>query len=271
MAAFKGYFDDSQAFDATSNPIACAFAGYIGTVANWENFESKWQAALNKHGAPHFHMKELGKEGCDLHRLFGGKENEVTRNAFFTDLIGVIRECELEGFASVIRLPGLAQFNRDRAKNLLPMPLAIYTCYTAIYNEKKYRDASIIEVIVDRMPKAPSKLATAKQYASSHVWDDVSQNIQANALDGPASYKNVLPMQAADFAAYEVLKYNKDYEITYRQNEIGPPKRKSYELLLDAAKIKGIVWDHRQLCSLDDARLGVWTTEERKLWEPQFS
>jgi len=53
---FKSYMDESGIHDGA--PI-CVVAGYIGGVAEWEQFELDWKAALDEYNVCQFHSKEF--------------------------------------------------------------------------------------------------------------------------------------------------------------------------------------------------------------------
>jgi hypothetical protein len=110
----------------------------------------------------------------------------------------------LSGFGAVIRLPDLQRFNRERSRQLEVLPLALYACMNDSYVADPWRE---VDIMLDRFDKPNLALAKAKEYAATHWSDDVSQMMTCHLLKKNAeSFRTVLPLQAADFIAYEIKK-----------------------------------------------------------------
>ena len=54
VALITGNFDDSQ-----SVGDVWTVGGYVGYANQWDYFKSLWKEALQRHGVPYFHMKEM--------------------------------------------------------------------------------------------------------------------------------------------------------------------------------------------------------------------
>lgn len=255
MGVLRAYFDDSGD-PSDSDLSACALAGYVGTFESWNFFEPEWREALDRHGAPYFHMNELGHLDGELGKKFGGRENEAARNAFFEDLIKVICNAGLVGFAAVVLKDDLRRFNNERRLRLNAISLCIFACMNEIFCTFKN---DLIEMRIDGFDKATSKIEAAVQIAKSHPSGDASEHIDVNVLSGGFSFKNVLPIQAADFLAYEGLKYNAKRDLT-----LDPPKQRiSFRFLTEACDVTGSVWNYELLNELHEVRDGSWPSELR--------
>lgn len=220
MGAFKGYFDESGKDTEAHN--ALAFCGYVTTIDGWMAFEAAWQQALDQNCARYLHMKELQKPDGVL-GAFAGKEGETARNKLLGDLIDVIAQSELVGAGSLIRLADLREFNREFGLNIEPLPLAMYATMGELH---KLFPSDNIEVVVDRLDKAEQIIATAIEYASSYVAYDPGEKISWTPLKGQDSFRNVLPIQAADFAAWEARKDNESKNGWWEANKRGLPIEK---------------------------------------------
>ena len=190
MAVFKAYVDDSG---DTNDPkhSACSIAGFVGTVQNWMEFENRWEGLLEKFRIPWLHMRDFAHHRPPFDRL-----SKVERSEVLGSLIDTIKHCELVGYGGVIRLPDLRRFNRERSRELEARPLALYACMNDIYVADPWRE---IDMTLDRFDKPQRVINKAREYAASHWSDDVSQTITSRPLGGSQSFRNVLPIQAADF------------------------------------------------------------------------
>jgi hypothetical protein len=252
MAVLKAYLDDSGDETDTAQHKAIALAGYIAPVSGWEVFEPRWKRILDREGVSELHMTDFANFRGEFASWRG---DEPRRQAFLGDLCQVIGEAGLHGVGAVVRLDDLARFNAETGAALEPMPLAIYWCMNAIY---MYDPDHLVELRIDRMKRCHSKVETATEYARSFYADDVSQTINVTC-DSALGAKQVLPLQAADFAAYEALKFERMPRVVGQDG--APKRRRSFASLLDAAPLNGPVIDYAFLQTLHDLRLGVWRGE----------
>lgn len=279
MGAFKGYFDESGDDGAQHN--ALAFCGYVGTVDQWKDFEREWGKVLADNEAPYLHMKELNNPHGKLAR-FAGKENQDARKKLLGDLISVIAKSGFTCAGSLIRLPDLKDFNAEYKINLEALPLAIYATMGELY--MLYPDA-MLELIADRMDEPEKTIATAVEYSKSYVFYDASKNMSWLPLKGEQTFRNVLPIQAADFVAWEARKEHErkngwwkehkrglsvnDWVMSQgmwlgRQGKSWPDQRKSFFELASAVKINAGVIDYDFLCKHhNEIRRGVWSKQGR--------
>jgi hypothetical protein len=249
MAVLKAYLDDSGDETDTAQHKAIALAGYIAPVSGWEVFEPQWKQVLDREGVSELHMTDFANFRGEF---ASWKGNEPRRQAFLGDLCQVIGEAGLYGIGAVVRLDDLAQFNAETGAGLEPMPLAIYWCMNAIY---MHNPDQLVELRIDRMKRCRSKVEIAIEYAGSFYADDVSQTIKVTC-DSASGARHVLPLQAADFAAYEALKFERMPRIVAQDG--GPKRRRSFDALLNAAPLCGLLIDYTFLRTLHDLRLGVW-------------
>lgn len=279
MGAFKGYFDESGKDTAPHN--ALAFCGYVCTVDGWKAFEDAWQTSLDANDVPYLHMKELQ---CDPHSplaKFAGKENQDACAKLLGDVTKVIASSGLTCAGALIRLPDLKEFNARFGLNLQALPLAMYLTMNELY---RLFPNGQLELIVDRLEEPEKTIALAVDYAASHVHDDVSELMSWFPLKGVEYSKNIPPIQAADFVAWEARKEHElknDWWTTKNRGlPIGewipsmtawlqergkswPGHRRSFAGLTKATKIHASVFDYDALCKLHEARHGVWTIEAR--------
>lgn len=282
MGTFKGYFDESGEDEAPHNAVA--FCGYVGTLDSWRNFESEWERALAENQAPYLRMKELQNPRGPLAR-FAGKENQVHCAKLLGDLIGVIARSGLTCAGSLIRLPDLKEFNAEYRMNLEALPLAIYATMGELY--QLYPDDTL-ELIADRLDEPEKTFATAVEYSKSYVFYDASEKVRWSSLKGEHTFRNIRPIQAADFVAWEARKEHERKDGWWRHHKRGlaaenwhisegmwlgrqgkpwPNHRRSFFELASAAEIHAGVIDYDFLCKHHrEIRRGVWTKEGRLNW-----
>lgn len=282
MGAFKGYFDESGKDTEAHN--ALAFCGYISTLDGWKAFETAWQRALDENGAPYLHMKELHDPKGRLAK-FAGKENQEHCKKLLSDLIEVIATSGLSCVGSLIRLPDLKDFNAEYGMNLEALPLAMYATMGELH---MLYPLDTLELVCDRLDGAEKIIATAVEYSASFVRYDASEKVRWTSLKGDHSFRNVLPIQAADFVAWEARKEHERKNEWWRDTKRGlladdwvnsqvgwslgrgkpwPDQRISFFNLASATKIHAGVIDYDFLCRHhNEIRHRVWTMEGRREW-----
>jgi hypothetical protein len=171
----------------------------------------------------------------------------------------------------------LERFNQERGLSLEAYSLATYgnMLWLGMQNPQ-----TVITIICDRVEQLPSKLEKAKIYAKSDTYyPGVTDLIQLSCLNNGLSAKNFGPVQAADFAAWEIRKHHENQNefwergdrptdpaeaqihlTKWHEEKVGSQlaPRKSLDALLGEAAFDGIVWDYKVLCEAHEARGGVW-------------
>lgn len=277
MAALKAYFDNSD------SDTVVAFAGYISTVDKWKIFERDWASVLSEFNVPYLHMKEFGKEKlADAPHAYKELNEDHRRKAeFFSRLIEVLNENTVASISTCIRINDLDRFNIINSVDLNPHSIALYGCIMQMLGE--FRDQHI-EVIVDKIEKAHQKVGEAIDYAmtdGSHI--KCEQLLQIDPLTADNSFKKILPMQAADFIAWELRKISKDrdewYEVYYtgsnnwranlksmsewainhveRYGDF-PRERKTFKRLLKTPRAVGFNWTYPELMDLHAMHPNGW-------------
>lgn len=254
MAALKAYFDDSgKENDPQHNAIS--YGGYIGPADAWTGFESKWQAVLTEFDAPYLHMSEFVP--CEQ-AFISWRDKPEKKKAFLLALIDVIEKSGLEWIAHAIDLGGLRKLNAEFGLSLEAEALALYLCLLEM--EDRFGE-TVIEAILDRVDKPNVLIRKAREIAKyeSRI-RRVGENIDLRAIPKSLSFREVLPLQAADFIANESLKF------TRKRIDIGidaalPLRRKSFGALISCSG-RGGYWSYKSLLSLHHSRNGAWPGTE---------
>jgi hypothetical protein len=240
MGILRGYIDDGGS-PKDPKHSAFAFAGYIATVETWNAFDLEWRAMLDENQVTYLHLSELNDPKSPLNRLEGWRKDYLLKTA-----IDVIERHDLYGVGAVVRLEDLSRFNAEKSQHVDARASALYSCIFEIYSKFKGNGA---EIWVDRIEKPLEVIETAVEYAESYVSDDASENLEIYPLRNEQTFRNVLPMQAADFAVYEAWKFNGS-----------GPRRETFGGLMKASYVHGILWNYDWLSRSDFYNLkdGRW-------------
>ena len=271
MAVLHAYFDESgkEGDDQHSSVVV---AGYLADLPSWHQFESNWQGTLTAAGVGALHMKDFANSYGEFSSWKGDEER---RSAFLAELVSVISSARLEGFGAVVRLADLRRFNAERGQDISALPLALFLCTMHMYVE---HPTATIEVVFDCLDKPYTVFDEARRYGKSQPGGEISYTMIP--LDGKQlNSRNVLPIQAADFLAWETRKHHTRLDEWFsafaadidqgawdehlkewmaRHGKPWPNQRKSFSALLDATKQTGFIWSYTSLCQLDAIRRGVW-------------
>ncbi|MBM4293841.1 MAG: DUF3800 domain-containing protein [Deltaproteobacteria bacterium] len=273
MVALKGYFDDSGDEEDRQHK-ACSLSGYIGTFDDWDKFENGWIKVLDENNIPYLHMKEFAHFRGPFEK-YKGKETE--RKELLISLISVIRESNLFGISSSIRLKGLHKFNNERNVFIEAYPFNLY--WNMMQISHKWNKTPI-QLTVDKSNNVEYKISKGKSYAKTDLYypNCHKRLIILPLNDEGFTFREILPMQAADLLAWEcrkdaTMKHNwieektltDDDLIRFRYHRIYekkdgklPYSRMSLIDLLRTIPTNANIIDYRDLHWIDVARKHIW-------------
>ena len=84
-------------------------AGVDAEDAEWAAFDSNWNAALSRHGAPYLHMREFAHFGGPFKRW-----TEEQRRALMRDCLGAMNDLPVVMFAAGMRSADFYRLPVDR-------------------------------------------------------------------------------------------------------------------------------------------------------------
>jgi hypothetical protein len=253
MAVLKAYFDDSGDQDDPQN-LSASLGGYVGIVDNWQYFEKEWKKALHDHGVPYLHMKEFAHFKGPFQKY---ETDDKGRIALLKSLIKVITNSQLEGVVSGVDLYDLREFNKHNKieDQVDAYALNLYTCMWII---SARWPKSIVEVILDKTNDIYKKIPKALNYAEADKYYYNYDYIQINPLNKHLTFKEIIPIQAADLLAWEVRKDDTTTSKIYGEFRFYPkisnhPLRKSLYNLLKSTNINpSVIWNLLLLWSRQD-------------------
>jgi hypothetical protein len=137
------------------------------------------------------------------------------------------------------------------------------------------------EIVFDHVEKIHSKLAKVAEYAEADKhYRQPAEMVVPIPLSKKVTFRELLPLQAADLLIWEIQKYHLSGEdwfslpnkpTAYDQRWLHreqwslekygvkvPPSRKSLEALAGGASPSGMIWDYDTLNNVHQLRRGRW-------------
>lgn len=167
--------------------------GLVGRTDEWLKFEPEWNAVLNEFGVPYFHMREFA-HSVDAYAV-GWKGKEAKRKAFIDGLVKALAPHAAYWMgACVVRADYLkVDAEYELHEYVYPYTLCAKFC---VDQANLWRDIHWPTIPVEYVFECgdPHRGQLKDQVHSSTGADPIFRN------------RKTVPLQAADFAAYEVLK-----------------------------------------------------------------
>jgi hypothetical protein len=266
----KGYVDDSRSGDEH----LWALGGFVGFVDQWEDFEVPWKRMLDAYSIPYLHIREFNDCEGVYAKWWPAKDHYAELAALFHDVTEIIGKSKIEGIGGMTRCSDLTKFNEENGLALEPYSLAAYGTLIGLWNRHAREP---IQIIFDHVEHVDSKLVNAKKLADSdQVYAGDFDNMQMIPLNKAWSARNILPLQAADFLAWEWRKLHEDrrewwdqdrkpgdWDAQWADFEAWMAKenartRKSMEALVKKTQFHGLIWNRDSLCEAHEKRGGRW-------------
>jgi Protein of unknown function (DUF3800) len=172
-------------------------SGYLGLVAQWEEFCEAWRIRLAKDGLPEFHANQFFNGGG----IFAGwetKERKSGRECLIQDLAKIINKYSLQTFSCIVHVPGWERVNEEFYLNeslFTPHVMCgrIIVQYVKDWCAKRNYDSSQVEFVFDQGHEEWGKLYKRLK---------IDLGVEAVERDR----RKIKPLQAADWFAYEEFK-----------------------------------------------------------------
>lgn len=281
MAILKAYFDDSK----HTNELLTV-GGYLSDVESWGRFETEWKQILDQAKVPYLHMKEFWhKDGIYKHI----KDLPAAEESFFRKLVQAIKGHTKFCTQTTVLLDDLKRFNSDHDLELSAPALCVYGCLRALQWAFPRGE---IEAIFDKFEAASPAIDLAKDYLQSDVsaqpqpGDRENPFLSIYSLEKQDSWRNILPLQAADWLSWEMRKtcidtkpwiekkghdqtvdwvhdFNKWAQRFYEENGRPFRNRKSFIALREANPPQGHIWNYEQLESVKARHPYGWALSDK--------
>ena len=274
MEILRAYLDSSG--EDTPQHKVCSIAGFVTTVKKWRKFEKLWKQRLRDFKVPYLHMRQFVhyKPPFDIFWDAELRKEKPERVSFLQTLTNIMEETDLRGIMSVVRLADIRRFNQEKGLNIDVLAFNLYILM-GILALAKPNDQ--IEFIIDKLTKPGYTIEKAREYADTDInLNKCTDRIKVNIIGKDLSFKEIVPIQAADFLAWEIRKLIDSRDEWYNKFKTGDdPKiwnksvkdwsklkgvriRQSYENLAKQTQPLGFIWDYQGFCGNDNLRNHIW-------------
>lgn len=178
----------------TEEDAIIAVGGVVSTAEEWRVFDAKWRDVLKDFGLNYFRMSEFAHSVGQF--KVGWKNKESKRRALLDRLSAIIRDHVKYWTGSCVLKSDYDKVDGDYElhEHLYPFTLCARSCVavTCIWYDAHHRDDGMQYVF---------------EYGDEH-FEQLKKVVEKETGIVPVEQKkrDVTPCQAADFAAYEVLK-----------------------------------------------------------------
>lgn len=197
MALYSAYFDESSGNDSPVYVVA----GFLSQDALWRQFEKEWKEVLGDFKISSFHAQHFAMRKGEFR---GWREPQ--RRKLMASLLAVIQRRARLGFAAVVHARDFREVfkGKDRAEIGSVYKLCCLACFTEIgeWAKKNYQIEPVAHFFDVGNKNAGEVLKTYQEVKSDPKRLDY--RLGAIAFESDAV---VVPLQAADLAAYELWKW----------------------------------------------------------------
>jgi hypothetical protein len=151
-------------------------------------------------------MREFGsKDGIYSHI----KSRPKREAKFIGGLIGIIYDTADFCPESTVVLKDLSSFNKEHGLSIDPFALCLYGCMLML--KRRYSNNRPIEVVIDQFDKDKARWDLAEEYAGLDSKEPIPlRTLRIRFLAKCETFRNILPLQAADLIAWEMHKLCED-------------------------------------------------------------
>jgi hypothetical protein len=197
MAMYSAYFDEST---GNGSPVFVV-AGFLSTDAQWTQFEKEWIEVRDEFGITAFHAQHFAKHKGE----FLGWD-EPKRKKFMARLLDIVQRRAKLGFATVVHALAFRQVFRgaDLREIGSIYHLCCLACFTEIgeWAKRNYQIEPIAHFFDAGNKNAGQVLKTYQAMKDSP--DKSEYRLGSITFEDD---KILVPLQAADLAAYELWKW----------------------------------------------------------------
>lgn len=179
-------------------------AGYLSTFEKWLSFEKNWNLHLAAYDLPYFHMKEFAQSKGAFAEW---DNNEDRRRAFLGRAASIIADHVERSFACIVEFKSFNRINERYCLDDLagcPYALAAINCVAQTANQMQRRDIAYVFEDGDKGKGELMRIMEREGYPSPIFRPSRDIQVKGHIVRG------LVPLQAADFAAYELRKVFKD-------------------------------------------------------------
>ncbi len=210
VAVLSTYLDGGGSVGDPSSTVFTV-AGYLGTDDQWAGFESDWQSVLERFDVPAFTMKHCAHfKGA----FAGWKGDEKRRGLFLEELSRTIHKHDLEGFAFSLNMDHYREIDKHlRLTESYPPYALTATCAVAKIRDwqRRYRSTDSLLFLFELGDIGQGLF----KHKMENEWEPETGIMKPVFMPKQwvenGATKHSLPLQAADFLAYETNKALSDF------------------------------------------------------------
>jgi hypothetical protein len=263
IALFTAYVDESGTHDASR------FIGVGGVIADadqWAKFEQGWRKALADADIPYSHMKEFAFNSGPFKKWASPtKEFEPQRRVFMKSLCDCIVNIGAYTFGAVITREHYNTLVPDDMRDYMGTPYAFLGRYciarVGVWAQQNSPDEPVNLIFERGQPQSTlrfqHRIISANEEARKQYRIGLLTFGDKYVRDHPKD--SVLPLQAADIVAYELVKQWQAMEAAAKQlvKPYWPQDSRRYPL----KRLMELPRDWNELRALDIARdVHIWRT-----------
>jgi len=213
---FTSYFDASIG----KKEGVTIVAGWLSTIAEWEQFDIDWRLLLARYNIPYFHMKDFAHSTGAFQDWKG---REIKRANFLKKAVGAIKDRVRYGVSMMIEHGTFAEVNLlyQLSENFgNPYSLAGRHCVAEVHKWLKENGygSPVVKYVFEDGDEGKGELIKLMERSEKPLpifEPSRDRETKSGVLPGRR------PLQAADFAAYELLKSFKigEYAPLYMHRE----------------------------------------------------
>lgn len=199
---FTPYFDCSRSGQGGGSVVV---GGWLSTGEAWLKFEQEWRAVLSEFEAPYFHMKEFAHSRGAFEN--GWKDEREKRKRFMESLVKVINVNVIAGFGCLMNCSDFQEVDREyRVREHFGNEYAILGRICAAHVKAwlgSHRYEMPTEyVFEDGDPRGKLTWLMESDGFPAPIFKPSRDRIASDGSIVPG----LIPLQAADFVAYETRK-----------------------------------------------------------------
>lgn len=206
------YLDDSG---TSPNQEIAVVAGYLGSVIQWERFNKRWKALLSKYGIARMHRVDLENFQGEFKNWTPDRRKEFLKKAH-----SIIRQCTYVAVGNSVRK---ADFDEAIPKeNFVKKVSGIYgwcaqACIVSIYRWcKRYNYEQPIQFFFEAGTRGQGQV----QSMFEHLYGNESYRQKWHIAGWSFHDKSLMPLQAADFIAYEYYKLTENQVMSHGKRPV---------------------------------------------------
>jgi len=181
-------------------------AGYLSAYEKWLAFNREWNILLAAYGLPYFHMKEFAQSKGPFENWKG---SEKRRAAFLSRAVGIIKDQVMRSFACVVEFDvfnKVAERHPLKAMAGCPYALAARSCAAKAANCLP----GLREEITFFFDDGDEGRGELMRIMERDGYPAPIFRPSRDRVKNGRTVKGLVPLQAADFAAYEIRKHIAD-------------------------------------------------------------